>query len=145
MAFKRILLAVDDSALALRAAKTGFAMAQALHASIGVVFVVGSARAVVNADLGITADESRLVLLQEAERTTEQLVRQYGAGLDTYQFTPLGTPSKEILHTAEEWEADLIVMGTHGKTALGQMLTGSVAEHVLRHSKVPVLLVPGRR
>jgi len=59
-----------------------------------------------------------------------------------------GKAAVEILRMAEEVGADLIVMGTHGRTGVGRLLMGSVAEGVLRRSPRPVLTVraalPGR-
>jgi nucleotide-binding universal stress UspA family protein len=52
-----------------------------------------------------------------------------------------GDPGREILRVARETGADLIVMGTHGRTGLTRLLTGSVAEHVLRKAPCPVLTV----
>jgi nucleotide-binding universal stress UspA family protein len=51
-----------------------------------------------------------------------------------------GDPATEILATADVVEADLIVMGTHGRTGLSRLLMGSVAEQVSRKASVPVLL-----
>jgi nucleotide-binding universal stress UspA family protein len=53
-----------------------------------------------------------------------------------------GEPADAILETAEATHADLVVMSTHGRGGLGRWLYGSVADEVLRHSSVPVLLVP---
>jgi nucleotide-binding universal stress UspA family protein len=53
----------------------------------------------------------------------------------------LGHAAAEILRAAEEVGADLIVMGTHGRTGLRRLLTGSVAEAVLRRARCPVLIV----
>jgi nucleotide-binding universal stress UspA family protein len=50
-----------------------------------------------------------------------------------------GGASKEILRVAEERLCNLIVLGTHGRTGLSRVLLGSVAEDVIRHSRVPVL------
>ncbi|WP_280588288.1 universal stress protein [Halorubrum sp. Boch-26] len=51
-----------------------------------------------------------------------------------------GSPHEEILDAAGDYEADLIVMGTHGRTGVGRFLAaGSVAERVVRHSEAPVL------
>lgn len=50
-------------------------------------------------------------------------------------------PAKEILTLAREQQADFIMMGTHGRTGLSRLLTGSVAEAVLRHAECPVLTV----
>jgi nucleotide-binding universal stress UspA family protein len=47
----------------------------------------------------------------------------------------------EIRRVADEIRCDLIVLGTHGRTGLGRLLLGSVAEHVLRRAKCPVLTV----
>jgi nucleotide-binding universal stress UspA family protein/mannose-6-phosphate isomerase-like protein (cupin superfamily) len=52
-----------------------------------------------------------------------------------------GDPAEEILHLAGRLRCDLIVMGTHGRTGLGRLLTGSVAEVVLRKAVSPVLVV----
>jgi nucleotide-binding universal stress UspA family protein len=53
----------------------------------------------------------------------------------------LGSDREEILRTAEEIGCDLIVMGTHGRTALGRLLMGSVAESVLPRACCPVMIV----
>jgi nucleotide-binding universal stress UspA family protein len=52
-----------------------------------------------------------------------------------------GDPAAKILHVAGAAGADLIVMGTHGRTGGGRLLTGSVAEEVLRRAGCPVLTV----
>jgi quercetin dioxygenase-like cupin family protein len=52
-----------------------------------------------------------------------------------------GDPADEILRLSAAQRCDLIVMGTHGKTGLGRLLTGSVAEGVLRKSVCPVMVV----
>lgn len=53
-----------------------------------------------------------------------------------------GPPAQRITETAQNEAADLIVMGTHGRTGLRHMLIGSVAERVVRHATCPVLVVP---
>jgi nucleotide-binding universal stress UspA family protein len=52
-----------------------------------------------------------------------------------------GDPGAEIVGIAKEAACDLIVMGTHGRTGLGRLLIGSVAEQVLRRAHCPVLTV----
>jgi nucleotide-binding universal stress UspA family protein len=52
-----------------------------------------------------------------------------------------GIPRHEILAAAMAVKADLIVMGTHGRTGFAHLLFGSVAEHVVRHGPVPVFTV----
>jgi nucleotide-binding universal stress UspA family protein len=52
-----------------------------------------------------------------------------------------GDPAAEIIRAAQETGAELIVMGTHGRTGLQRLLMGSVAEQVLRKASCPVLTV----
>ena len=54
-----------------------------------------------------------------------------------------GNPASEIVNFAEKNDIELIVIGTLGKTGVQRFLMGSVAENVIRHSKVPVLVVRG--
>jgi len=51
----------------------------------------------------------------------------------------LGTAAEDIVRVATEEKADLIVIGTHGRTGLKRVLMGSVAEAVMRHAHCPVL------
>jgi nucleotide-binding universal stress UspA family protein len=52
-----------------------------------------------------------------------------------------GTPHRAILRIAQELKADLIVMGTHGRTGLAHLVSGSVAEQVVRRARCPVVCV----
>jgi nucleotide-binding universal stress UspA family protein len=142
MKYKKILIAVDDSAYAMKAAKAGFALAHSLRSMIGILYVVDRAREVVNADLGVTSRESQTLLLQEAEKTIEQYIRMYNGVEKIFRFTPEGIPEEEILNIAREWQADLIVMGTHARSGLSRIMTGSVAEYVIRHAEIPVMVTP---
>ena len=140
--YKKILIAIDNSAHSMKAAKAGFSLAHKLRSSVGLLYVVDKSKEVVSADLGITAAQSQTVLLNEAEKTIEQYIRLYN-GIDHVEhFTPEGLPEQEIINISKEWGADLIVMGTHGRTAIGKILTGSVAEYVIRHATIPVMITP---
>ncbi|HVU93678.1 MAG TPA: universal stress protein [Puia sp.] len=142
MSFEKILIAVDDSAESLKAARSGFELAHRLKATIALVFVIDVGKEIVNPDLGMTPRESKAVLQQEAERTLAQFIRMFDGIGEVIRFMPEGVPEKEIVKIAAEWQADLIVMGTHGRRGLGRMLAGSVADHVIHHAGVPVLVMP---
>lgn len=64
-------------------------------------------------------------------------------GIKVGLHEPTGTVAEEILNEADELNADLIVMGTHGHGAMYNLLVGSATKGVLKHSTRPVLLVPG--
>jgi nucleotide-binding universal stress UspA family protein len=82
-------------------------------------------------------DESKKLLKEFLDQNTD-------SKLDLTQHVVLGEPTIEINLFAEKNACDLIVMGTHGRTGLKHLLMGSVAEHVLRHSTVPVMSIPYR-
>jgi nucleotide-binding universal stress UspA family protein len=140
--WKRILIAVDHSPYSLRAAEAGFALAQGVHAEIALVYVVNKAKIPVDADLGLTPEESKDQVREEAEKTIEQYIQLYNEVGKVYRFIPEGMPGEEIVRIAGEWGADVIALGTHGRTGLSRMLAGSVAEYVIRHAGVPVLVTP---
>ncbi len=142
--YQKILLAIDNSSYSMKAARVGFSIAHSLKATLGLLFVVNRSKEVVSADLGITPEQSQLILLKEAEQTIEQFIRLYNGISEIERFTPEGYPEQEIVRIAGEWGADLIVMGTHGRSGIGRMLTGSIAEYVIRHATIPVLVTPPR-
>jgi nucleotide-binding universal stress UspA family protein len=72
----------------------------------------------------------------------DQLLRyQPTDGVRLEHWLETGEAETEIVRLARKLNADLIVMGTHGRTGLGRLLLGSVAEHVLRKAPCPVLTV----
>lgn len=75
------------------------------------------------------------------EEQQEQLlgVRPADSSIPVHHEIVSGTPSDGILKLAENENADLIVMGTHGRTMLSRLLMGSVAEEVVRHAPCPVM------
>ena len=68
-------------------------------------------------------------------------VEEAGVPVDT--FMTRGPAAQTIVETARGKDVDLIVMGTHGRTGLQQLLIGSVAERVVRLAPCPVMVVPG--
>ena len=79
------------------------------------------------------------------KRLSEQLAEFLGSvdsqGVRVESRLLDGVPYVEIIHAARELKADLIVVGTHGRTGLAHLLLGSVAERVVRTSDVPVLTI----
>jgi nucleotide-binding universal stress UspA family protein len=76
-------------------------------------------------------------------RLEEDLRRQVPApsGASIQYLLSEGDPSREIDRVAREHHADLIVMGTHGRTGLSRLLTGSIGEEIIRTASCPVLVI----
>lgn len=80
--------------------------------------------------------------LATAEAHVQDLAKRLVAdGVAASTFVRFGSPVTEILQLADDEKADVIVMGTHGRTGLRHLLIGSVAERVVRMSPHPVLTI----
>jgi nucleotide-binding universal stress UspA family protein len=143
MKFSRILIAVDNSPYSAEAAEAGFQLAQRLNAEVALVNVIE-----IILDLGDPAAPAMpvvdMIKLQEEEsaKTLQELTDKFSGNIKTEILSPQGTPKNEIISAADQWKADIILIGTHGRTGLGHLLLGSTSEYVVRHSKVPVMVVP---
>ena len=146
MEFKKILIAVDNSTCSEKAAKTGYEMAIKFGAEVALLNIIEPTPATVNPDFTLApvfmeiydnSEENSQVLLQ-------QIATTHGNGIATTYLTSLDTATHGIIQQAEEWGAELIVIGTHGRSGLYHFLMGSVAEHVARKAACPVLIVPNK-
>lgn len=79
---------------------------------------------------------------EEEQKRLESLAEQVRQrGVAVHPILKEGVPFREILKAAKEISADLIVLGTHGRTGLDRLMMGSVAERVVRRSPCRILLV----
>lgn len=152
MAIQKILIAVDDSRYADHAAEFGFEMARLCNAEVGLVNIIEPIIMPTAGSDSITGmstdvsmvDESEMVRIQKeaAENTVKRIQSQYAEELKITNFTEYGLTADGILKCAAEFGADMIVIGTHSRTGFDRLFMGSIAENVVRHSKIPVLVVP---
>lgn len=138
MQFRRLLIAVDVSAVAAHAAQVGIELARSLNAELAFVHVVDP---MFGSETAIPATELIELQEQEAKALLAKFGMQAGVEPPAVQFVRLGTPATEVVQVAKEWHADMIVMGTHGRGPVAQLLLGSVAQGVLRHAPCPVVVV----
>ncbi|WP_166335651.1 universal stress protein [Sphingobacterium chungjuense] len=146
--FERILIALDDSPCSDKAAAYAKQLVDGWQSTLALLTVTPvTAPASFGADplLGqqaIVVPEVSEVQHNAAERRLESLRSQFSGAKEVQIFNTVGTVRDEILTTAAEWQADLIIMGTNGRTGFDHFLSGSVAESVVRKSKCPVLVIP---
>ena len=140
----RMLVAVDGSAHARRAIDTVAKLAPQLKDGVHVVLLHVGVPMVYYGELP-PYDMGALEESQRAQRErvlAEALADARAAGLgEPAALSAIGEPAAEILRVAAEQGVDQIVMGTHGRGALGTLFIGSVAQRVLHGAKIPVLLV----
>jgi len=77
---------------------------------------------------------------KEALKQVESLAQEKGVAFESLVVE--GNPGSEIIRSAEASGMDIIILGAVGRTGLDKFLLGSVAEKVVRNSKIPVLTVP---
>lgn len=142
--FKHILVPVDGSATAKLAAEKAIGLAQAHGSSVTAIFVidpypftgVGSDFAYGQAEyLGAATAEANAAI-----SSVKAMFEQAGISIDTAVIESHAI-WRGIVEAAEMAQADLIVMGSHGRSGLEKLVLGSVTQAVLSHTKLPVLVV----
>jgi nucleotide-binding universal stress UspA family protein len=139
--FKRILVAVNDSEPATWALELAASIASEQRAELHLLHVVNRLHAPPAELDGVSTEflddlRSRgIALLNSAVDLVPQSVPHH-------RVIREGKPADEILAAARELDAELIVMGTHGRSRLAHLLLGSTAEAVVRQAACPVLTVP---
>jgi len=153
MKIKKILIGIDDSKFAEHAADYGFDIAHSFKAHVGLVHIVepmvipstGNSDILLGSSpqvMGINDVELMNIQNDASETLIERTIKKFGKGLEVTHFNEYGDTADGIIDCAKEFKADLIVIGTHSRTGFDRLLMGSIAEHVVRHSEIPVLVVP---
>jgi nucleotide-binding universal stress UspA family protein len=144
MLIEKILVATDGSDLAVRAAQVAVLLAGTGARRI-VAFSVAQPHfsmatdALAATDAGLELRRAGAAAIAHVE-TVARFARSAGVACDT--ATRIGSaPGREIVQAAQEHGCDLIVMGAHGPFDANTLFTGSVAQHVLAWSPIPVLLL----
>jgi nucleotide-binding universal stress UspA family protein len=89
----------------------------------------------------VYADQEAASAEAESRASLQPYVRSLGAlGYHVTPVVTFGDPASEIEHFVEQEGVDLVAMTTHGRTGLVRALMGSVAEHVVGHVEIPVML-----
>ena len=152
MLIKKILIGIDNSPFAEHAAKYGFDIAHSFKANVGLVHIIEPAMPTpasidplsAGTMQGSIAGDIEILNVQNeaSENLIDAFIKKFAGDLHVTQFNEYGDTADGIISCSKEFNADLIVIGTHSRTGLDRFLMGSVAEHVVRHSEVPVLVVP---
>ena len=126
LAFRRLLIAADGSEFSRAALTEALAMARQAEAQL----------------LGVAVAREEGEILEAQELVHQMLSAANQAGVSFEGFSPQGLAADEgIIRVAVANQADLIVMGSHGRTGFQRLLLGSVAERVIGQTPCPVLVV----
>lgn len=143
--YQHILIPVDGSPTSECALQEALKLAQPENTQLALVFVVEN---LLNKEGYIIYPELQESIRSKGKKILEEaqkLVQQTGKTAEIKLLEASNEPiSSVILAEAKRWPADLIVIGTHGRTGFSRLIFGSVAEGVVRKSHIPVLLIRGK-
>ena len=143
--FNNILFATDFSDASGPAADYAMSLAKLTGAHLHVLHVINE----LDEHQRVMIPREAFQLLEkeielQSVKQLDRFCKEKASGLNTTTHAVVGAAFQKILETADKVNADLIVMGTHGRTGLDHVIVGSTAERVVRRSKIPVLTVRGQ-
>jgi nucleotide-binding universal stress UspA family protein len=138
---QNIVIATDGSKNSQKAISHGIEIAKLSGAIVHALYVVNTSSTI--SENWTAGKETIYNIMKDDGQKAVSKVKKIGidSGVEVREVILEGYPSSEIIYFAENNNIDLIVMGTLGATGLERFLMGSVAEKVVRSSRVPVLVV----
>lgn len=148
---KRILIALDYNPTAQKVAETGYDLAKTMNAQTILLHVTSDATyysslnysPIMGFEIFGNAIEPNTP--EEIKRAAQDYLDKSKQHLGDEKIQTVvknGVFGETIINTATELKADIIVMGTHSRRGFEKILMGSVAENVLHHSSIPLLIIP---
>ena len=153
---KKVLIALDYDPTAQKVAEAGFSMANAMKAEVILMHVVSDPVFYSSVEyspiMGFNGfmETSQLQLdnigsLRNASLQFLDNAKHHLGDKNIKTVVKEGDLSESILMTAKELKADIIVMGSHSRKWLENIVMGSVTESVLHHTKIPLLIIPTKK
>jgi len=153
---KKILIAIDYNPTAKNILEAGYSLAKSMSAEVTLLHVVADYTYYSSLDyspilgfdsfsnLGVLQTNT-LVELQNAAMDYLMKMKEFLKDDTIKTLVKDGDTGDAIIATVEESGFDIIVLGTHSRSGLEKILMGSVAEKVLRHSTVPLFIIPVKK
>ena len=141
---RRVLFASDFSKASAKAFATAVALAKASGAELTITHVLVPFTPIVPEQYirGATLNQLTADLRRWSQRQLDQLTaKAKKLGVRASSLTMTGDPAEQIVRAARSKRAELIVLGTHGRTGLNRLFVGSVAQRVIAAASCPVVTV----
>lgn len=139
--YKRVLVPLDGSQLSENVLPFLTEIAGPLDMTIMLLRVLEPLQPALDGGPGVDVNDLEARRRDANEYLAPLAIGLRARGIETTSRVRVGRAEDEILAAARDDGADLIAMSTHGRSGLGRLLFGSVAEQVLRHADVPVFLM----
>jgi len=148
---KKIIIALDYNPSAQKVAEKGYEIAKALHAEITLVHVIadvsyyGVAYSPIMGYQGSFTEEAiglATDIKKEAKQFLSASVKHLGDETVKTKVLEDDDTENAIIHYSVQHKADLIIMGSHSHKGLSKIFATDTAAHVLKHSPIPLLIIP---
>ena len=136
-----ILIALDFSEFSPEVEKVGFSLAQKINANVSLVTIINKFIDYVPLDTGQVFEDQWEGRKQIALKSLEEVKNKHQE-VPTEIISFIGDPKEDIIELSIQKHSTFIVMGTHGRTGMSHLMTGSTAEYIIRHSVIPIIVVP---
>lgn len=139
-----ILIALDFSEYSPEVEKVGYSIAQKINATVTLVCIINKLIDYMPADTG-QVFENQWEARKDIAWKALQEVQAKHPDVSTELVSFIGDPKEDIIDLSIKQHTTFIVIGTHGRTGMQHVLTGSTAEYIIRHAVVPIIVVPLRK
>ena len=153
--FKKVLIALDYNPTAQKVAEVGYSIAKAMGADCLLVHILSTPIIYTSVNYDPIMGFSGFGALENYQLNTELLSKSAHQYLDKVKkhlgdsnvetIVKEGEFDDQIMETALNYNADLIVMGTHSQQWLEKILVGSTTESIIQISKIPIVIVPTKK
>ncbi|MEX0289879.1 MAG: universal stress protein [Flavobacteriaceae bacterium] len=138
---RKILVPIDFSEPSVDALEVAAAIARERGASLVLLHMLGLSEAILTKNEAQEYEEAMYYMKLAQKRFKDFMNKPFLKGLDVYQIVQNYKIFSEINNVAREQGAELIVMGSHGTSGVGDIFVGSNTEKVVRSSEIPVLVI----
>lgn len=148
MLYKRILIPMDGSKTSMLAFQEAISLAKTMHAKLCILHVIEKIPDLISFPIDVgqyraLATKNGKKLLEKFKKTAiKHKIPTEIKLIESKDFKQ--KVSTKISQAAKSWKANVLVMGTHGRSGFNRFMLGSVAEEILKTTKIPILLVRGK-
>ena len=140
----KVLIAVDISETTTEIVQKGIDFAAKMNASVIIASIIPIYVDYLQSQMALVPTQWDEIYTAQKQYALKELekIKADNDYVDIQLYVEVGNAKFDIIDKAEKEEASYIVVGTHGRTGLSHMVIGSTAEYIVRHSSVPVLVIP---
>ncbi|MET3036875.1 universal stress protein [Chryseobacterium sp. NRRL B-14859] len=137
----KILIIADETPFSEKVIRYGYSIANQMQSQVGLLLVDDSSLHPMDTVMPYETIYSDNVFMH-AKHFLEAMEEKYSLGIETKIFVVQGEIKETVISTAAQWNAELIIAGTHARRGISKFFRGSISESILHDINVPMLIIP---